>query len=307
MEASDESAADLRYEQQFNFYTIGVIPDLHFRFVLARNSGVTREIAALQKATPRVEAMIGEAMLGAFFLSTHSAKGRNTVSLHLECKGPLHRIISFARSNGAIRATVSHPEADWEGAYESGKGPGILRVNRWDEDGQQTYSSAVEMRDISLDRNLEEYVGRSDQIQTFLRFQTSFGEDDRVNQIAGYMFQALPGAGPDEIDAVLDMIGERDPETLITALGAGADGVGGRTRPLPSDGGIQTVSLLATGAFHSYCDCSREKVETALYLMGRDSIQGLAEEDGAVEVFCEFCKKRYEFSRKVVERIFGDG
>ncbi|MBX7059101.1 MAG: Hsp33 family molecular chaperone HslO [Leptospirales bacterium] len=283
-----------------NFFTIGLIPDLDFRFILARNSSVCREVGQRLQASPQATALLGEAMLGAFFLCTHSAKQSNTVSLHLECEGPLHRLIAFSDREGGMRATLARPDVRWTGALHTGHGPGVLRVNRWLEGARPVYSSAVEMRGQDLDRNLEEYCGRSDQIQTFLRMESEF-EDAELRHVSGYMFQALPGARADQIDAALDMLAERTAGALATAALAGDD-FGGRNRPL--DGMKHPISILRSGAFHSYCDCSRQKVESMLLALGREEIESTLAEHPEVEVFCEFCRRRFAFSPDQARRLF---
>lgn len=286
----------------YNFFTIGTLPDLNFRFVLARNTAIANEIAARFDATPDVEALMGKAMLGAFFLCTHAAKQKNTVSLHFECEGPVRRLIAFAGSDGALRAMAAEPHARWDGPIEAGKGAGVLRVNRWNESGKLLYSSAVEFRDAGIDRNVEEFIGRSEQIQTFLRLETSRGAE-RLDQVSGYMFQALPGATADHVDAVLAMIGDKSPGQLITAMLAG-DAFGGRMRPM--EGGMESVSVLKNGSFRSYCDCSRHKVERILVIMGREAVLAMAAERGEVEVICEFCKRTYTLSPEEASGLFKD-
>lgn len=287
-----------------NFYTIGTIPDLNFRFVVGRNSAIAAEAAERHRASPQVHSLLGETMLVTFFLATHSVKIQERVSLHLECSGAAHRIISFAASDGSMRGTASRPDAVWTGKPSAGKGSGILRVNRWRNDRGRAYSSAVEMRDVSLDRNIEEYLGRSDQIQSFIRLETSFdNRAGRMPEISGYMFQALPGATPDQVDQILDMIGGRSPTQLIETLLPAPDGPGGIQLPV-SPGKMHSVNLLKNGSFFFACECSREKVRNTLFMMGRDSIESLVEEKGCVEVFCEFCKKRYELSPSDVDALF---
>lgn len=294
-------------ELESNFFTLGIIPDLNFRFVLARNSAVAAEAAERIGADPSLEALLGETMLAAFFLVTHSIKTRDTVSLHLEGEGPVHRLIAFASTDGAMRGTTARPDARWDGALWNGVGAGILRVNRWRDD-RQSYSSAVEMRAVSLGKNLQEFVGRSDQIQSFIRLESNFetnGErNSRVRNVSGYMFQALPGVGPNEVDRLLDMIGDRTPNEMISALLQPTDPVGGTFRPDATES--HPVKILKNGSFHYHCDCNKDKVSKMLTLLGRDSIVELVQEKGCVEVFCEFCKKRYELSPAEVDGLFLD-
>ncbi len=45
------------------------------------------------------------------------------------------------------------------------------------------------------------------------------------------------------------------------------------------------------------CDCSRERVETALISLGRKELEDMAAEEEKSEVCCHFCNKKYIFTR----------
>ena len=52
------------------------------------------------------------------------------------------------------------------------------------------------------------------------------------------------------------------------------------------------------------CSCSRERVENALRIAGRDEIEAAIAERGHVEVTCEFCGRRYEFEPGEARGVF---
>lgn len=291
-----------------HFFVSGILPDHNYRFVLGRNTSVVREISNMQGASSELSGLLGEAMLGAFFLSTHSAKSeKQTISLHLECAPPVHRLIAFASSDGSMRGSVAHPHARFEKDSHIHLKGGILRVNRWVENlwiekKSNIYSSAIEMRDAPLFKNLEEFVGRSEQIQTFLHIQNTFqsGEDDS-GHVSGYLFQALPGASADDTDAVLDMLDGKTSDELINQFARTGPG---SYHDLSKTGGMLKTKIQKTGPFFFRCDCSREKIEKVILSMGESDAQNLIEEEGQIQVLCEFCKTSYEFSADQVHSLF---
>ncbi|MCB1321787.1 MAG: Hsp33 family molecular chaperone HslO [Leptospiraceae bacterium] len=288
-----------------NIYVVGIIPELNFRFVLGRDSSVAAEVAQLQGASDRVRVLLGETMLAAFFLSTHSSKsGRDqTVSLHIEYKGLPRRLIAFAASDGAMRATVDVPDADWQGALWRDCDGGILRVNRWlEENRRRVYGSVVQMRDVDLAKNLEEYMGRSDQIQSFIRMDSTDTGD--ATQVSGYMFQAMPDTSADQVDAVLDMLGGRSASEVLSGI---VDGVGGGYSNQNISVLSHTVRVLKSGNFYTYCDCNKHKVEKVILMMGAQSASELLESHGVIEVQCEFCKRHYQFHKPEVDVLFQSG
>jgi molecular chaperone Hsp33 len=179
--------------------------------------------------------------------------------------------------------------AEWNGSANDGMGSGVLQVNRW-KGSNKTYSSLVELRKTSLEKNLEEFIGRSEQLQSFIRIDSK--NAGIIQRVSGYLFQALPGASADDADAVLEIMRNKDAD-LLTAHPDQSDlraAIPGR--------------VLRTGQFHLFCDCSREKIQQALISMGRESLEELTIEQGFIEVHCEFCRKRYEFTGKDIEDLF---
>lgn len=280
-----------------NFHLTGIIPDLNYRLVLARNTAVAREIGQMQGASPQVAAVLGEAMLGAFLLSSHSSKSdRFSISLHLECTGPVKRLIAFSSHTGAIRGHSAVPEATWTGDLRDGLEGGLLKVSRW-KDRTNAYTSAVELHPESIARSLELYAARSDQIQSFIRILTRLSDDGRLEEISGFMLQALPDAGFDDADAVLELAAATDPEQLVSAV-VDSDGVRKKFQVLNS------FNILHYGQFFFLCDCNRDKIENLLKLLGRDSVENILAQEGKVEIICEFCKKKYQLNATEINNIF---
>ena len=282
----------------YNRFITGILPDQNYRFILGSLTDVALEVGSVLEASPQITALMGESMLAAFFLAGHNEKATGTtVGIDMQCKGPADKLLSFASSEGIVRAFCSHPDATWEDSLYSGKKDGLFTVNRFVDDGRKIYSSSVEMHDLPLEKNIEEYLGRSDQKLGFIRLETTM-QKDLILDISGFSFEALPGASVEDSDRVIEMIRQMRPSDMVGLL---SDGDGERRKFHSS---LSRVKILKTGSFEYRCDCNRQKVERVLLAMGRQSIEDLIVEKGSVEVFCEFCKRRYEFLGSEVERLF---
>ena len=53
-----------------------------------------------------------------------------------------------------------------------------------------------------------------------------------------------------------------------------------------------------------HCSCSRERTARALHAIGEVEIMDIIEEQGEVEVTCEFCGRQYSFSEAELELLF---
>ncbi len=51
------------------------------------------------------------------------------------------------------------------------------------------------------------------------------------------------------------------------------------------------------------CNCSRDRVERALSLVGKEELGSMLTKDGQAEVKCDFCAKAYAFDRTALETM----
>ena len=51
------------------------------------------------------------------------------------------------------------------------------------------------------------------------------------------------------------------------------------------------------------CDCSRERIESALLSVGKDEIEDMIKRDGGAEVSCHFCNKKYRFTAEELRAL----
>ena len=51
------------------------------------------------------------------------------------------------------------------------------------------------------------------------------------------------------------------------------------------------------------CDCCRDRVERALMSIGKAELKKMAEEEEQVEVGCQFCDKKYVFTRHQLKEL----
>lgn len=284
----------------YNRFITGILPDHNYRFILGSITDVALEVGQTLQASPQITALMGETMLGCFFLAGHSQKAHRTViGVDMQSNGPVRKLMAFASSDGIVRAFCSSPDASWEGGLYEGKKDGLFTVNRFVEENRKVYSSTVAMHDLSLEKNFEEYLGRSDQKLGFIRIESTLDRGSIID-ISGMSFEALPGASLNDSERVLDMIRPNSTADIVHPMIADGDG---ERRNFQSS--IPHVKILKTGRFEYRCDCTREKIEKVLLAMGEDSIQGLLQEQGYVEVFCEFCRRRYEFKAREIQNLFG--
>jgi molecular chaperone Hsp33 len=65
----------------------------------------------------------------------------------------------------------------------------------------------------------------------------------------------------------------------------------------------EKVRLFNAEPVEFQCSCSRPKIERTLRVMGREELEDILQEHGAIQVSCEFCSEQYLFDRIDVETL----
>lgn len=198
---------------------------------------------------------------------------------------------------------------------------------------KEPYTGTIALVDGEIADDLTAYFYISEQQNSSVALGVKVERDLSIGAAGGMIIQMLPDAQERAVDALEKMIGAMPPlTTLISGLSgsfdpeidrpaeaASADDSGqpaGET--LQADAENQAASerlaallqeifkdmpegyqpeILAEREIRWECDCSRERIESALLTIGRRDLTEIIEEDGEAELQCQFCCKKYHFNK----------
>ena len=283
-------------------------PDSLQRFMFDR-SNVRGELVHLDDAwravlerhdyPPSLRAVMGELMAAAVLLAA-TLKLKGSLILQIQGRGPVTLLVVECDGELNVRAT-----AKWQGelegiAFTQMVGDGRFVITLDPRDGGQTYQGIVELDGESVAEVLQNYMLRSDQLETRLWLAAD------EQHAAGLLLQKMPGEGgyavspnEDEDDDMWSRV------TMLTdtlkreeLLGLPAVEL---IRRLYAE---EDVRLFDTQPVAFRCSCSRDRVARMLKMLGRDEVQSLLAEQGVAEVTCEFCNHKYVFDKVDAEQVF---
>ena len=204
---------------------------------------------------------------------------------------------------------------------------------------KEPYTGTIALVDGEIADDLTAYFYISEQQNSSVALGVKVERDLSIGAAGGMIIQMLPDAQEGAVDALEKMIGAMPPlTTLISGLSgsfdpeidrpaeaASADDSGqpaGET--LQTDAENQEASerlaallqeifkdvpeeyqpeILAEREIRWECDCSRERIESALLTIGRRDLTEIIEEDGEAELQCQFCCKKYHFNKDELVEI----
>lgn len=238
---------------------------------------------------------LGE-LMAASALLTATLKMNGSLVLQIQSKGALKLLVVECTSDFGIRAT-----AKWNGEINDDQNlfdlieHGQFVITLDPKDGGQTYQGIVPIEGDDISTILENYMMRSEQIDTKIWLCCD------GNSAAGMLLQKLP----DIMNQVIQ--NEESIEHDVDAwnrAGHLADTVtDDELLHLPTETLIhrlfheEDVRLFEASNTKFFCSCTRSSVANMLRMLGNEEISSILEEQGKIEVNCDFCNTHYQFDK----------
>ncbi len=273
---------------------------------------------------PRVSELLGEIAAAATLMQAN-VKFNGAVILQVQGDGPVKLAVAEVQPDLAVRATAKVVGEVADDAPLShvvnvnGEGRCAITLDPKDrKPGQQPYQGIVPLygdrgeKLESLAEVIEHYMLQSEQLDTKL----VLAANDQV--AAGLLIQRLPLQGEANLAGQAagrsdeDHIGQNEDYNRIAILAGSLK----REELLTLD--VDTIlhrlfweenvrrfePLQGAQGPRFACSCSRERVGNMLRSLGREEVESILEEQGQVEVGCDFCGAQYRFDPVDAAQIF---
>ena len=229
------------------------------------------------------------------------------INLRVLGDGEMGAVVAVGDSRGNVRGYVENPGCSTE-YYNSGKinvakaggRNGTLSVRR-DYGTGDPYIGQVELCSGEIAEDITNYFATSEQIPTVCALGVLINkEDGEVLLAGGLLIQLLPGAYDEAIDRLEENVKNLEPVTTMLAKGMSILDICKTALQ-----GFE-VEVLDENPVNYVCSCSREKLERYFMTMSDEEIRTLPDESGKTEAVCQFCNKRYAFTRDDLERLIAE-
>lgn len=256
---------------------------------------MVNEMQANHGLGPLETLVLGQAYIaGALICSP--LKGKDRVSLGIDCSGPIKGFDVEANAFGEVRGYLkANPIQikDPEGVKRLSTlyGAGFITVTKYLEDAVHPYSGQVVLEHGSIAEDLAVYFLKSEQIPTGFTLSLFFDEDEAVQGAGGIFLQALPGADPENVARAEEMI-----QSIDSVGKAFAEG---QTPETLVEDRFKALSprFLGNSRVEFYCRCAKERMENYLKGLGpEDRADIKANGPFPLEIRCHHCNSVYHFT-----------
>lgn len=261
----------------------------NLRGVAIQATELVRSMAQMHQLSGEPARALGEAAMGALLIASY-CKNQERVNLNIQGSGDIKQALVDAHPDGTVRGYVLRRDASETILEFEGQGPwgtGYLSVLRTkNEEHRQPYIGTVPLLTGHLAKDLTYYWAQSEQVPSAVGLAVCMNGNEIVGA-GGFLVQAMPCATSQELRSIEQHIQEI--ESLATRVAQDSDPLS-----LLSQIFQDTAFILVEEKPLTFkCNCSWERVNRALVLIGVQELQALLTQDQSASVRCDFCSKEY--------------
>ena len=241
---------------------------------------------------PMVRRLLGEALVSCLLL-VGSIKFEGEVSLQFQGDKRLPLLLVQCDHQLQIRGFANYQtegeDIDYNAAFLDGRM--ALTINQYSQ--THAYQSVVPIRSLSMGDNLMHYFAQSEQVAS----RVWLAVNDEL--AAGMLLQSMPGQDTqqrEEFWSYAVHMGETISEHELLTLD--------NPTILHRLYHETELRLYPARRVYFHCRCSDEKMKQVLTVLGEKDVRQLLQEQGHVDVICDFCRKRYAFDAIDVTLLF---
>ncbi len=271
--------------------------------VVSLDSSWTQVVARHDDMPANVMSQLGQLSAAGLLLAS-SIKFDGYLTLQIQGSGPIALMVADCEATGTYRSTyrarenqVIDPTAslsDLVNQHNQGRFAVTLAPR---DKHQQPYQGIVALDSTQLSVVLENYMARSEQLETRLWLAAD------EHRCVGLLMQRMPIEGgktvsSEELEAWNRMTLLANTVTPEEMLGLNMDDLMHRLfweEPLLLNDQRQCEFR---------CQCSRQKVASMLQMLGKEEVDSILIEQHAVSVNCEYCNLKYAFDAVDAAALF---
>lgn len=275
--------------------------DGRVRIYACDTTGIINYAQKRQDLWPTASAALGRVLSVASMMGANLKSDKEKLTITINGGGPIGTILVDAYYGGNVRGFVSEPHVHYQ-YNDTGKlavgvavgSEGYLEVKK-DLGLKESFGGKVLLQNGEIGDDFAYYFALSEQTPSAVSLGVLVDSDNRILASGGLLIQMMPDATEEDIEKTEVVVKNLDAMSTLLKDHVSLEAI---VHSLYED-----VKLLSVDDIAFTCDCSREKVENAIQLLGRADLQAMMDEDHGSEVVCQFCKQDYQFSEADLQEI----
>ncbi len=271
--------------------------------VCAKTTELVEKARRTHDLSPLATATFGRLLTITSIMAQEMKKSSDKITIQLKGNGKIGTMIATANNFPKVKGLVSNPHVDLP-LNEFGK------LDVGGAVGQEGYINVI--KDIGLK---DPYIGispltsgeiaddftnyfiNSEQRQSAVALGVLVDKNG-VRSAGGYLINPMPDATEQEISKVEQSIFKAGAISKMLDENLSLLDIAKKVT------GDEKIKVLEDNIIPIYeCDCSKEHMTEGIASIGKEELEDIIQTDGKAEIICQFCNKKYKFSKEELENI----
>lgn len=273
------------------------------RIVICDITKIVKEVRKIHNLSNTVTVALGSTLAMTVIMSSMLDEKDNRLSIQISGDGPAGNIITCGNGELKVKGYIANPEVELknvDGRYNIPGliGSGILTVTK-DIGLKEPYIGKCKLLTSKIAEDFAYYYLVSEQTPSIVSLGVNLDKKGNVLKAGGYFIQPLPECDDNIIDS-LENVNKNIKS--VTNLMLDLNDTLEVAKFISDD---KEVNEVYSNIPKLLCDCNDLRIKNAIMAMGyKEAMDTLKENDGVVELKCNFCNKTYKFYEADIKSIF---
>ena len=272
------------------------------RILVINSKAIVDRMIEYHQTSPTATAALGRLLTATSLIGSMMGEKNNKITVGIQGDGPLGKLLATGDYYGNVRGYVQNPGANpppkANGKLDVGAavGHGTLYVIRDDGVSPKPHIGTVALTSGEIAEDIAAYFVESEQVPTVCALGVLVNPDGSCAAAGGVLIQLLPFADEAVVCALEKNVGYLSNVSDLFHRGMSCEQIADLAlTDIPYDP-FDMIEVDYT------CDCGRERMLGALRKLGKKELADMLDEQEAegkprtLEVVCQFCNNRYEFT-----------
>ena len=274
------------------------------RVIVLDATKMVTEARKLHRLSNVATAALGRTLAISTIMSSMFKDKSYRLTVQIKGDGPLGNIIVCGDSSLNMKGYVTNPDVELplnsKGKLDVAKavGKGTLNVIK-DIGLKDPYIGNSELISSEIAEDFAYYFAGSEQTPSVVFLGVNIGKDNNVQKACGYIIQPLPDCEENIIDLIENI---NIYISSVTSLMTDIENIDDVAKTITGDNDIEFLEE----EYPIYkCDCSKTRIEKTIIALGKsEALDIVGNNDGILELTCNFCNKSYRYDKEQIEKIF---
>ena len=270
------------------------------------STDMVEEARKLHDLSPTASAALGRLLTITSIMGYETKEEKGSITNQIKGDGPLGMLTAVGENNGNVKGYVANPKLDLPLNENNGKldvgtavgKNGMLYIIK-DLGIGKPYVGMTPIVSGEIAEDFTNYFATSEQTPSVIALGVLVDKNG-IRSAGGYKLSLMPDATDEIISKIEEQVGKINPVSKMLDEQKTLEEIAKEVT------GDNNLKVLAEINPEYKCNCSREKCEKGLIAIGKEELQKIIDEEEKIEIACNFCDKKYEFTREDMKKLLNN-